>query len=97
MGNLLSKTTSHKNETHESQLDLIAAENFDTSRNDIDYAEHHSAPLRYEKHAEGDPSRSAPPFTGRDHQRIFRDPEDEDILRDHKNIFPPDQKLSEKC
>ena len=39
--------------------------------------------------------RSLPAFTGRDHQRILSDTEHEDILRDHENIFPPDQNLSE--
>ena len=73
----------------------MPADLFETSRNDIDFAENHSAPLKYEKKAEGIQRRSLPPFTGRDHQRILRDPEHEDILRDHKNIIPPDQNLSE--
>ena len=73
----------------------MPADLFETSRNDIDFAENHSAPLKYEK-TEGVQRRSLPPFTGRDHQRILRDPEHEDILRDHKNIFPPNQKLSEE-
>ena len=96
MGNRSSKTTRQQNETQQSQVDLRPADLFETSRNDTDFAESHSAPLKYEKKAEGVQRRSLPPSTGCDHQGIFRDPEHQDILSDHKNIFPPDQKLSEE-